>query len=88
MNKKEAHKILVHFQTWRRGAEIVQPDPTIIGEALDVAIEALEKPKYRVYSQITSNRYIADGPNGYEFSGTLPECNAYIQLKTQGILED
>ena len=47
MTKEEALNILVEFQKWRRGAEIPMQEPRIIGEAIDVAIEALkEKTNY------------------------------------------
>lgn len=43
MTRAEALDILVEFQGWRRGDDIPQPDPKVIGKALDVAIECLTK---------------------------------------------
>lgn len=45
MTKLEALKILITFNTWRRGAEMPMPCPTEIGKAIDVAIEHLRKKK-------------------------------------------
>ena len=45
MKKETAAEILTAFNNWRRGAEIPQPDPTEIGQAIDAAIEALKSPK-------------------------------------------
>lgn len=41
MEKEEALKILVEYNLWRRGAELPQPHPFVIGQAIDVAIECL-----------------------------------------------
>ena len=41
MSKDEALKILVEYNLWRRGAEMPQPHPFVIGQAIDVAIECL-----------------------------------------------
>lgn len=43
MSKKEALEILIEYQKWRRGADMPQPSPRIVGEALDVAIEELKR---------------------------------------------
>ena len=43
MSKDEALKILVEYNLWRRGAEMPQPHPFVIGQAIDVAIECLTK---------------------------------------------
>lgn len=43
MTQEKALEILVKYQKWRRGADIPQPYPGIVGEALDVAIECLTK---------------------------------------------
>lgn len=48
MTPKLALEVLVKYQEWRRGANIPQPHPGRVGEALDVAIECLTK-------QIASN---------------------------------
>jgi hypothetical protein len=41
MTKEEALKILIEYNLWRRGAEMPQPHPFVIGQAIDVAIECL-----------------------------------------------
>ena len=41
MTTTDAIKILADFNKWRRGAEIPQPSPALIGEAIDVACSAL-----------------------------------------------
>lgn len=41
MTTTDAIKILADFNKWRRGAEIPQPSPALIGEAIDVACAAL-----------------------------------------------
>lgn len=43
MTEKQALKILENYQRWRRGADMPQPYPAVVGEALDVAIECLKK---------------------------------------------
>ena len=43
MTEQEALKILVEYNLWRRGAEMHQPHPFVIGQAIDVAIECLTK---------------------------------------------
>lgn len=35
--------ILHHFQKWRRGGRGKQPNPTIIGDAIDRAIQTLRR---------------------------------------------
>jgi len=45
MKTPEAIKILRYFNRWRKGAEIPQPDPKEITEAIDFAIRKLEKLK-------------------------------------------
>lgn len=42
MTIKQAIKILIRTNKWRRGAEIEMPDPKEFGEAIDVAISAME----------------------------------------------
>ena len=43
MTKKECVKILENYNRWRRGDETLkQPDPTIIGKAIERAIELLK----------------------------------------------
>lgn len=43
MTPAEALEVLVKYQRWRRGANMPQPYPGIVGLALDVAIECLTK---------------------------------------------
>ena len=40
MTEKEAIMILIEYNDWRRGDEIPQPNPTIIGNAIDKVIQA------------------------------------------------
>jgi len=47
MTLYEVTKILEDYNRWRRGAEIEQPNPKIIGEAIDLAIETLKKQNYK-----------------------------------------
>lgn len=42
MTIKQAIKILIRANKWRRGAEIEMPDPKVFGEAIDVAISIME----------------------------------------------
>lgn len=42
MTVKQAIKILIRTNKWRRGAEIEMPDVKEFGEAIDVAIVMLE----------------------------------------------
>lgn len=42
MKKKETIQTLIDFNKWRRWGEWEQPDPKIIGEAIDNAISTLE----------------------------------------------
>lgn len=42
MTKQEAIFILTEFNAWRRGADMPQPNPEIIGKAIDYAIKYLE----------------------------------------------
>ena len=41
MTIKQAIKILIRTNKWRRGAEIEMPDVTEFGEAIDVAIAVM-----------------------------------------------
>lgn len=43
MTTKQALKILKRYNRWRRGADIKQPCPREIGEAIDIAIEVLKE---------------------------------------------
>ena len=42
MTVKQAVKVLITANKWRRGAEIEMPDPKELGEAIDVAIAVME----------------------------------------------
>lgn len=42
MTIKQAIKILIRTNKWRRGAEIEMPDVTEYGEAIDIAISIME----------------------------------------------
>lgn len=42
MTIRQAIKVLIRANKWRRGAEIEMPDVTEFGEAIDVAISAME----------------------------------------------
>lgn len=39
----EAVQILTYLNKWRRGEDIPQPDPKIVGEAIDASIKVLTK---------------------------------------------
>jgi len=43
MTTQEAVEVLEQYNKWRRGAEIEMPDPKRIGEAINVAINALKE---------------------------------------------
>lgn len=43
MTIRQAIKVLIRANKWRRGAEIEMPDVTEYGEAIDVAIEVMEQ---------------------------------------------
>jgi len=45
MNLEEAVKTLQYYQRWRLGAELDQPNPKDITEAIDVAINILKNLK-------------------------------------------
>jgi len=47
MTLYEATQILTEYNKWRRGAEMPQPSPKVIGEAIDLAIETLKKQNYK-----------------------------------------
>ena len=42
MTIKQAIKILIRTNKWRRGAEIEMTDPKEFGEAIDIAIDVME----------------------------------------------
>lgn len=43
MTIKQAVKILIRANKWRRGAEIEMPNPKEFGEATDIAIEVMDR---------------------------------------------
>ena len=45
MNKNWAIIILENYNQWRRGADIVQPSPELIGRAIDFAVGYLKGEK-------------------------------------------
>lgn len=42
MTIKQAIKVLIRTNKWRRGAEIEMTDPKEFGEAIDIAIEVMD----------------------------------------------
>ena len=47
MTIQEAILVLETHNKWRRGAEIKQEDPKVLGEAIDLIIKYLKKCKYK-----------------------------------------
>lgn len=45
MTLKEAIKELDNYQKWRKGADTKQPNPKIISEAIDIAINLMKNLK-------------------------------------------
>lgn len=45
MNKRQSITILQEYNDWRRGAEIPQPPPNLIGKAIDFAIGFMKGEK-------------------------------------------
>lgn len=45
MTLKEAIKELEYYQKWRKGADMPQPEPKKVSEALDIAINLLKNMK-------------------------------------------
>ena len=43
MSPTETATILRQFNVWRRGADVPQPKPREIGEAIDAAVEMIER---------------------------------------------
>ena len=43
MTPTETTTILRQFNVWRRGADVPQPKPREIGEAIDAAVEMIER---------------------------------------------
>lgn len=58
MTRDEALDTLVEYQSWRQGANIPQPDPKLIGEALEEAIGVLsEKGDRPIYYRLVHITY-------------------------------
>lgn len=49
MDVGRALQVLIEHNTWRRGGEGPQTDPTLLGQALDTAIAALQSPKAEAF---------------------------------------
>ena len=45
MTLKEAIKELEYYQKWRKGADMPQPEPKKVSEALDIAINLMKQMK-------------------------------------------
>jgi hypothetical protein len=45
MTLNKAIETLQHYNRWRRGEEVPMPNPTKIGEAIDVVLEKLTTKK-------------------------------------------
>jgi len=57
MKKKQTIQILIDFNKWRRWGEWEQPDPKIIGEAIDNAICSLESKWFIEYQESYKKKY-------------------------------
>jgi len=51
MTREEAKEILIRHNEWRRGGEGEMESPKLIGEAIDIAIEALGSPSETDYTE-------------------------------------
>lgn len=49
------------YNQWRRGAEMIQPDPRQIGQDLDDALDLIERMRAAITATITENGHLADG---------------------------
>ena len=47
-NRTETAAILRQFNGWRRGADVPQPKPREIGEAIDAAVEMIERMEWEL----------------------------------------
>lgn len=45
MTLNKAIELLQHYNRWRRGADVPMPEPTKIGDAIDVVLEKLTTKK-------------------------------------------
>jgi hypothetical protein len=75
MTTTDAIKILANFNKWRRGAEIPQPSPALIGEAIDVACAAL-----------TFERTWIEGGMNPEDAPPLPWMKPFEAPENSGVL--
>lgn len=59
MKKSQTIETLINFNKWRRWGEWEQPDPKIIGEAIDNAIHnlSLKESKYFEYEKSYQKKY-------------------------------
>jgi len=57
MKKKETIQTLIDFNKWRRWWEWEQPNPKIIGEAIDNAIATLESKWFIDYQETYKKKY-------------------------------
>ena len=48
MTPSEVTTILRQFNEWRRGADVPQPNPREIGEAIDAAVEVIERMEWEL----------------------------------------
>ena len=48
MTPAETTTILRQFNEWRRGADVPQPKPREIGEAIDAAVEMIERMEWEL----------------------------------------
>jgi hypothetical protein len=51
MTKEQVIETLKQFNAWRRGAEIEQPNPELIGKAIDEAINRIEHPDSEIINE-------------------------------------
>jgi hypothetical protein len=55
MRVEEAIEILERHNEWRRGAEIPQEEPKIIGEAIDLVLKELQTLSYNILHNLGEN---------------------------------
>lgn len=80
MTYKEAIDMLQQFNEWRRGAETEQIDPFIIGQAIDVAIEAMKTHPAPDWSDAPewAQWYAIDPDNGEGAEGWFYEKEPFM----------
>ena len=73
MTPTETAAILRHFNDWRRGHHDEQPDPRVIGEAINAAVEMIERleaaEKERDNLRAKIEAMEKQKPAKYEFQG-------------------